>query len=93
VNKFSRRISIATATGLGGEELDLVKSMACPSLDLTLDEFEEEFCATGPKQVSVRVSVQRPDVKQDFDRWYVEMRRIRPKDTDRHVVEPEVTSG
>ncbi len=53
--------------------------------DLTLDEFEDELCAFGQKQVSVRVFVQRPDVKQDFDDWLAEMRKIHPPNTELRI--------
>ncbi len=45
---------------------------------LTLDEFEKELRTPGQQQVNVRVYVETPDVKEDFDRWLAEMRRQHP---------------
>lgn len=46
--------------------------------ELTLEEFAAELAAPGRKEVSVRVCVETPDVKQDFERWLSEMRARHP---------------
>lgn len=46
--------------------------------ELSLDEFEAELRAPGPKRVIVRLQVQTSAVKQDFDRWLAEMRARHP---------------
>lgn len=46
--------------------------------ELTLDEFAAELRSPGRKRVSVRLSVQTPGVRQDFDRWLGEMRARHP---------------
>lgn len=46
--------------------------------ELNLDEFEAELRAPGSKRVSVRLYVETPDVKQDFDRWLGEMQARHP---------------
>jgi hypothetical protein len=42
--------------------------------DLTLDQFEQELLAPGPKQVDVRLDVETPDVESDFDKWLADLR-------------------
>lgn len=54
--------------------------------ELTLDEFESELRAPGQKRVVVRLQVQTPAVRQDFDRWLADMRA-------RHPWKPEATSS
>jgi hypothetical protein len=46
--------------------------------ELTLDEFEAELRAAGQKRVTVRLQVQTPAVRQDFDRWLADMRTRHP---------------
>lgn len=45
---------------------------------LTLDEFEVELLSARPKEITVRLDVQTPDIRQDFDRWISEMRARHP---------------
>lgn len=42
--------------------------------ELTLDEFERELRASGPKRVTVRLSVQTAGVRKDFEQWLGGMR-------------------
>lgn len=42
--------------------------------NLTLDEFELELRSARRKEITVRLDVQTPEVKQDFDAWLAEMR-------------------
>ena len=46
--------------------------------EMTLDDFEAELQAAGPKQVAVKLRVQTPDVRPDFDRWLAGMRARHP---------------
>lgn len=46
--------------------------------ELTLDEFDLELRSEGQKKVSVRVDIQTPAVKQDFDSWLADMRVRHP---------------
>ncbi len=58
--------------------------------DLTLDQFEQELLAPGPKQVNIGLEVQTPAVKSDFEHWLANMRlrhpyrSNRPSDAQRH---------
>lgn len=45
---------------------------------LTLDGFDKELSARGEKRVDIQLYVDKPDVKQDFNRWLAEMRRRHP---------------
>ncbi|MEO7207597.1 MAG: hypothetical protein ABI145_12605 [Steroidobacteraceae bacterium] len=45
---------------------------------LTLDEFELELRSARRKDVTVRLDVQTPEVKQGFDAWLAEMRTRHP---------------
>lgn len=56
--------------------------------DLTLDQFEEELRAPGQKRVTVRLDVETPDVKRDFDRWLAEMRLRHPCRPNPYVRSP-----
>lgn len=47
--------------------------------ELTLDAFEAEIRAPGPKRVAVRLEVESSAVKKDFDRWLSDMRARHPK--------------
>jgi hypothetical protein len=47
--------------------------------DLTLDEFEAELGSPGRKRVSVRLYVETSAVRQDFDRWLVDMQARHPR--------------
>jgi hypothetical protein len=57
------------------EEDDLVRK------DMTLDDFEAELQAPGEKRVTVKLRVQTPDVRRDFDRWLADMRARHPSAT------------
>lgn len=46
---------------------------------LTLDEFEAELRSPGPKGISVRLHVETSAVRQDFDRWLLEMQTCHPQ--------------
>lgn len=46
--------------------------------ELTLDEFGLELRSEDQKKVSVRVDIQTPDVKEDFDSWLADMRARHP---------------
>lgn len=46
--------------------------------DLTLDDFEQELLAPGPKQINIGLEVETPAVKNDFDRWLADMRLRHP---------------
>lgn len=41
---------------------------------LTLDDFEIELRSARRKEITARLDVQTPDVKQDFDAWLADMR-------------------
>ncbi len=47
-------------------------------VELTLDEFEIELRSSRRKEVTVRLDVQTPEAKQDFDVWLADMRARHP---------------
>ena len=47
--------------------------------ELTLDEFEGQLLAPGDKRVVVRLTIETPEVRQDFDLWLAEMEARHPK--------------
>ena len=61
--------------------------------ELTLDEFEAELRSPGPKEVRVRLYVETPDVKQDFDQWLGEMRARHPWKTEADLARASMTGS
>jgi hypothetical protein len=47
-------------------------------MGLTLDEFLIELRSARKKEITVRLDVETPEVKQDFDRWLSDMRVRHP---------------
>jgi hypothetical protein len=47
-------------------------------MELSLEEFEIELRSARRKEVTVRLDIQTPDVKQDFDAWLADMRARHP---------------
>ncbi len=50
--------------------------------ELSLEEFEAELSNPGQKKIIVRVQVQSPEIREDFDRWLTDARA-------RHAAEPQ----
>ncbi|MEO6782041.1 MAG: hypothetical protein ABI407_12320 [Bradyrhizobium sp.] len=48
------------------------------TMELKLDEFEIELRSARQKEITVRLDVQAPEVKRDFDRWLADMRVRHP---------------
>lgn len=64
-------------------ERDLAPTRTCQEdkmirRDMTLGPFEKELHAPRQRRVTVRLDVETPDVKSDFDRWLAEMRLRHP---------------
>ncbi len=60
--------------------------------ELTLDEFAAELRSPGRKRVNVRLSVQTPGVRQDFDRWLGEMRARHPWKAETERLRASITA-
>lgn len=67
-------IIVARAFGL----VPTSKENGMAPTELTLDEFGLELRSEGQKKISVRVDIQTPDVKEDFDSWLADMRARHP---------------
>ena len=50
-------------------------------MGLSLNEFEIELRSARRKEVTVRLDVETPEVKQDFDAWLADMRARHPRKT------------
>lgn len=47
-------------------------------MELSLKEFEIELQSARQKEITVRLDVETPEVKQDFDAWLADMRARHP---------------
>lgn len=47
--------------------------------ELTIDEFEAQLHAPGDKRVIVRLTIETPEVRQDFDDWLAGMEARHPR--------------
>lgn len=48
------------------------------AMELSLDEFEIDLRSARRKEVTVRLDVQTPEIKHDFDAWLADMRARHP---------------
>jgi hypothetical protein len=69
-------LSIVVERSLG--LIPTAKTREMTPTQLTLDEFEVELRSARRNEITVRLDVQTPDIKQDFDVWLDDMRRQHP---------------